>query len=377
MDFLERLNRRFGNWYEKLFGAQGDELRPRDILRQIVAAMEDARREGLDSQIYVPNVYTLKVAVDSEEERQYLRAFLDADELASAVAEKIGQHGYKTRGPLVFIIEEVEGESASERIQIVCKWEAQASLPTPAPAPAPSASEPDLRTVAAPFAKSSTPSLGALIVVGSDGRQQEYPLGAAGLKLGRGKQVGNDIVLESDGMISRKHARLVFEAGRVVLYDEGSANGTFVGSERVVPGRGVPLDDGDSFVLGQTRVTLQLEGGDPGTVPSPFGGAAATPTPSTAYALVTEDGTRYPLASRMLLGRALTDDIVLVGEGISAQHARITQRDGIALIEDLGSTSGTVVNGERIPTSFPVALYPGDTITLGAATLRLTAGARL
>ena len=44
MDVLEKLNRRFADAYEKLFKGQGDdELRPRDILRQAVLIMEDAR----------------------------------------------------------------------------------------------------------------------------------------------------------------------------------------------------------------------------------------------------------------------------------------------------------------------------------------------
>ncbi len=99
MDVLEKLNRRFADAYEKLFKGPGDdELRPRDILRRAVVAMEDARKEGLSGEIFVPNVYTITVAVEDEDERQLVQAFLDADELAQALAEKIGQHGYKTRG---------------------------------------------------------------------------------------------------------------------------------------------------------------------------------------------------------------------------------------------------------------------------------------
>ena len=73
--------------------------------------------------------------------------------------------------------------------------------------------------------------------------------------------------------------------------------------------------------------------------------------------------------------RALTDDVVLIGEGVCAQHARLTVRDGLVRIEDLDTKTGTIVNGERIPASFPVALYPGDTIQLGGLALRLVQGA--
>ena len=103
MDVIERLNKRFGTWYESLLGGgdkAGEPLRPRDILRRIISAMEDARREGLDGQVYVPNSYTLQVAPQNDDERDYLRAFLHADELAAAVQSAADRHGYKTRGPL-------------------------------------------------------------------------------------------------------------------------------------------------------------------------------------------------------------------------------------------------------------------------------------
>jgi pSer/pThr/pTyr-binding forkhead associated (FHA) protein len=386
VDVLEKLNRRFSEAYEKLFKGQGDdELRPRDILRRVVVAMEDARKEGLDGQSYVPNVYTIALAIDDEEERQLVQAFLDADELAQALAEKISQHGYKTRGPLQVIIEEVAPGEGVERVKLTSRWEAQqapASSPLPTPLPEPSPLE--LGTVPAPRPSLSGEPLAILTVSGLDGRTEELPLTAQGLQIGRGKQVGNELVLESDGMVSKKHARLAWEGGRFVLYDEGSTNGSYVGGERLAPGRGMPLADGDELLVGQTRLRLHVPQ-DSLTVPSPFakptvatvfegGGSTHTGTGAT-YRFVTDSGEVFALASRMLLGRALTDDIVLVGEGISPQHARVTVREGTVRIEDLDSKSGTVVNGERIPASFPVVLYPGDTVQLGGLVLRLQQGA--
>lgn len=376
MDVLEKLNRRFTSAYEKLFrGPSDDELRPRDVLRRAVIAMEDARKEGLDGQTYVPNVYTIAVAIDDEEQRQLVRAFLDADELAQALAEKIGQHGYKTRGPLQVILEEVEANEGTERVHLATRWEAQpASLSAPPAAPLQ-----DEGTLPAPRASGSGEPLAYLMVQGPEGRVEEIPLTARGVQLGRGKQAGNDVVLASDGMVSKKHARIAYEGGRFVLYDEGSTNGTHIGGERLVPGKGVPLADRDEILLGQTRLVLQTQL-ESHTVPSPFARAepvVPSPGKGAALRLVSETGESYPLASRMLLGRALTDDLVLVGEGVCAQHARITLREGLVQIEDLDTKTGTVVNGEKIPPHFPVALYPGDTILLGSLTLRLTQGSSL
>src|SRR4028118_836795 len=122
MDVIERLNRKFGAWYEGLFGASSDrDLRPRDILHRLISAMEDARREGLDGQVYVPNVYTLQIAVTDDDERDYLRTFLSADDLSAAVQRAIDQHGYRVKGGLSFQIEEVsspEGITGADRVRI-------------------------------------------------------------------------------------------------------------------------------------------------------------------------------------------------------------------------------------------------------------------
>ncbi|HXD58917.1 MAG TPA: FHA domain-containing protein [Thermoleophilaceae bacterium] len=60
---------------------------------------------------------------------------------------------------------------------------------------------------------------------------------------------------------------------------------------------------------------------------------------------------------------------------ISRQHARLRRLEsGEILVEDLGSTNGTFVNGARIDA--PRVLGPGDTIKLGQTTLQLEGGAQ-
>lgn len=64
-----------------------------------------------------------------------------------------------------------------------------------------------------------------------------------------------------------------------------------------------------------------------------------------------------------LLGRDVTSDIVLGDSEISRQHARLSRTPGGYLLEDLGSTNGTFVNGERLVA--PRVLNHGDVIGLG------------
>lgn len=64
-----------------------------------------------------------------------------------------------------------------------------------------------------------------------------------------------------------------------------------------------------------------------------------------------------------LFGRDVTSDIVLGDSEVSRQHARITHTAGGYVLEDLGSTNSTFVNGERLMA--PQVLNPGDLIGFG------------
>jgi DNA-binding winged helix-turn-helix (wHTH) protein len=55
--------------------------------------------------------------------------------------------------------------------------------------------------------------------------------------------------------VSRRHARVTVEGGRVVLEDLGSKNGTFLHDQRIEGP--TPLRDGDVFRLGRVRLTLR------------------------------------------------------------------------------------------------------------------------
>lgn len=64
-----------------------------------------------------------------------------------------------------------------------------------------------------------------------------------------------------------------------------------------------------------------------------------------------------------LIGRDVTNDVVVGDAEVSRQHARVTRTPGGYVLEDLGSTNGTFVNSERLTT--PRVLNPGDLIALG------------
>ena len=63
------------------------------------------------------------------------------------------------------------------------------------------------------------------------------------------------------------------------------------------------------------------------------------------------------------LGRDITNDIVINDPEVSRHHCRLTQGGGGYTVEDLGSTNGTFVNGQRLTGARP--LQPGDMLGLG------------
>lgn len=73
-------------------------------------------------------------------------------------------------------------------------------------------------------------------------------------------------------------------------------------------------------------------------------------------------GLEYDLPQRTTLGRGDVE-ISFDDSFASSRHARIELTAGHAVIEDLGSTNGTYVNGEKL--EGPVSLRSGDQIAIG------------
>jgi len=75
-------------------------------------------------------------------------------------------------------------------------------------------------------------------------------------------------------------------------------------------------------------------------------------------------GTVFNLANDVIfIGRDVGNDIVIGDAEISRQHARISKTPGGYVIEDLGSTNGTYIAGQRLTT--PHLLAPGDLVAFG------------
>ncbi|MCL4560374.1 MAG: FHA domain-containing protein [Chloroflexi bacterium] len=75
-------------------------------------------------------------------------------------------------------------------------------------------------------------------------------------------------------------------------------------------------------------------------------------------------GKVFPLEKEELfIGRDLANDIVINDPEVSRRHSRLVSQAGGYVLEDMGSTNGTFVNGQRL--SGPYILQPTEIITLG------------
>lgn len=75
----------------------------------------------------------------------------------------------------------------------------------------------------------------------------------------------------------------------------------------------------------------------------------------------------FHLEERLTIGRRPSNDVHLTDPSVSRQHAVVYLSEGSAVVEDLGSTNGTFVNGERVKKT---SIFNGDTLRVGNVIFR-------
>lgn len=189
-----------------------------------------------------------------------------------------------------------------------------------------------------------------------------YPLLAGSNAVGR--ESGD--ILVPDKTVSRAHARLeVAEDGSVLVEDLGSTNGTQVNDERLLPHASRSLAGGDRLRFGSVGFVLRRA--------APETEAAPTMQADAQVVETTGSGRVFSLMPGLTaFGRRPENTVVLAGDPyVSGSHAQIlADSGGVYILTDLGSTNGTLLNGERLAPNRPVTLDPGDVILIGGTALR-------
>ncbi len=165
--------------------------------------------------------------------------------------------------------------------------------------------------------------------------------------------------------LSRRHARIFQEQGRFYLTDLSSRNGTTLNGQPVAL-KPVPVEDADEIGFADIRYRAQIR---PRQLPA---GLQSTVPPQLVLAPLQMKGcdpiqiSSFPFLVSKSDGvfsqhRDMFKDSLRY---ISRRHAHLYSVDGRIFVEDLGSTNGTFVNGERLQ-EHARQLRDGDSLAFG------------
>jgi ABC-type multidrug transport system ATPase subunit/pSer/pThr/pTyr-binding forkhead associated (FHA) protein len=225
------------------------------------------------------------------------------------------------------------------------------------------------------------------------GRLQRFELNKEVTRFGRDPGVEGAIDAAA-AIVSRRHAEIRRQDGRYVLVDLGSFNGTLLNGRRIVApevlhhndkvelGEGGPtirfLDPAHPRPAQQSAQFASRAGGQvaPGVEPSAKMGTMMLSSESPLQ--ITGGGADRPRVfltrsfgntGQLTIGRGEECDIRLDGLLISNRHASVLNTTSGAMIEDLSSTNGTYINGQRITGRKPIR--PEDVIQIGPFVLNV------
>ena len=330
--------------------------------------------------------------------------FLNGQKISQALTISIGNSiQFGQGGPIVHVIwMEADGAKPLSAPAV------RPSVPDPAPQQQPEPKFPTTpnlpqrkpapivkpRAAAIPASK-PLPSVPVIEFIGATGMP---PITIKKERSWLGRDPQGDIVIEAGAaMVSRQHAEIRQQNNEFVLIDNNSFNGTLVNEQRISAptplyhndriqlGRGGPIlkfvspqivAPMGAALTGQRSVSLNQisdligEARDVSSSTMVFNMADASanvqPADESQEQLLMQIG--FGDKDEIIIGRNDSYDISLDGLQISNKHARLRRINSGVIIEDLNSTNGVYVNGERISRK---GIGPDDSVQIGSFVLRI------
>jgi hypothetical protein len=215
------------------------EVQPVEIASALRREVDERATIVARGRTLVPNTFVVELG---PADHGRLGEWEDAlsDELRDVVNEHAGQQEYAFVGPISVTFEQAGDldtglfrvRSSTTRSADHPQRPAQAARAPSAPAPPPGRAGPQQ------------------ISLEVEGRTHQVTSPVT--VLGRGAEA--DVVVDDAG-VSRRHAEIHTEGGRVRVVDLGSTNGTFVDGERIGTGE---LADGSRITIGRTRIVVHI-----------------------------------------------------------------------------------------------------------------------
>ncbi|HMT09143.1 MAG TPA: FHA domain-containing protein, partial [Pyrinomonadaceae bacterium] len=188
-------------------------------------------------------------------------------------------------------------------------------------------------------------------------------------------------------MVSRRHASIRLEGGQFIVEDNGSFNGTFVNEQRIAAPTPLYHDDRVRFGIGGPVIRFDSPQLRPPEGAELAGQRVLDEEPRNRTMVFKADSGQMSLpgsapSSQLLMslafgdrkeltiGRGPDNDITLDGLQISSRHARLLRSGNETVIDDLGSTNGVYLNGNRVSRS---SVARGDVIRIGSFEIKVDA----
>ena len=169
-----------------------------------------------------------------------------------------------------------------------------------------------------------------------------------------GREQPADFIIQNP-MVSSSHLEVRLNKGQLQIIDLGSTNGTFINGQRTQGWSS--LTSYDKLLLGSYRIPpYQIQDWI-------FSLQSNAPTQNRSVEI--------PFNGEITIGRNPRCDVVMDSLQVSWEHAKIISQGGAWTIVDLGSSNGTIVNGQRTKKS---PITKSDKIYLGPIQLNLSLG---
>jgi pSer/pThr/pTyr-binding forkhead associated (FHA) protein len=242
---------------------------------------------------------------------------------------------------------------------------------------------------------------------------RDWPIYAPRTAIGRSELA--QVPIFHDAAVAPVHAFIDRRGPVYWLVDAGSGAPTFLNGQPVSQ---APLDHGANIQIGNSVFQFLLKGIPQNVVPQhayamaqvpqgypaaplidarqgyPVAGQAYQPTmgaaapgyapiptsqpttvvqaqPAIPTLLATDGplaGQRYPITGPFEIGREAAGLPLRFDSSASRRHASVSPMPGGLALQDLGSTNGTFLNGQRVTTA---TMKPGDLVKIGATTFRV------
>lgn len=195
-----------------------------------------------------------------------------------------------------------------------------------------------------------------------------------------GRRDGCDLRLP-DLSVSQRHATIRQRGSEYIVVDEGSTNGTFIGSVRLHPHSPRGVRHGELIRVGRIWLEIRIEQIAPTAQPN-------LATRELALALVARalDEQGEPAGPRLVvthgtdlgkivalhegmrpyvIGRGRDTDLAIDLPEASRRHAQVIRKGDTLLVRDLGSRQGTLGDRGPLPADRDTILRVGDSFSIG------------